>query len=147
MCVITYTTDGGGKCLTLFILKLLKDSLLFFSSVRILKRRRPEFFKLEEVQSSCSLALKTMTRITKKLHRYIFNFPIIKSQLFWLNPFNKAENLHFSYILIEFKCLIVQNFIDPTISSFSCSCYNCIVTMLSIIHNLLSNLTSVADMI
>lgn len=86
-----------------------------------------------------------MTRITEKLHRYIFNFPIIKSQLFWLNPFNKAENLHFSYILIEFKCLIVQNFIDPTISSFSCSCYNCIVTMLSIIHNLLSNLTSVID--
>lgn len=135
MCVITYTTD-------LFIHKLLKDSLLFFISVRILKRRRLEFFKLKEVQSSCSLALKTMTRITEKLHRYIFNFPIIKSQLFLLNPFNKAENLHFSYFLIEFKCLIVQNFIDPTISSFSCSCYNCIVTMLSIIHNLLSNLPS-----
>lgn len=54
-----------------------------------------------------------MTRITEKLHRYSLNFPIIKSQLFLLNPFNKAENLHFSYILIEFKFLIVQNFIDP----------------------------------
>lgn len=54
-----------------------------------------------------------MTWITEKLHRYSFNFPIIKSQLFLLNPFNKAENLHFSYILIEFKFLIVQNFIDP----------------------------------